>query len=167
MIGSSLAARFAGSVPLVDAEEGALRGVAGGRFEQLRPDEAQAFWMRAGEGFATRAVTFRIGGLPESTDELLDLLQHQVGDEWLSASPGTGSIRWRGDTSADRLLRLRKSLAALEVPLTLERASWELRRAVGHFGAYREGVGPLVSSLRRTFDPGSRFVVATGSDGGT
>jgi glycolate oxidase FAD binding subunit len=161
----TLAARFAGSVPLVDTEEGALRGVAGGRFEQLRADEAQAFWLRAAEGFATRAVTFRIGGVAESTDELLDLLQHQVGDEWLSASLGTGAIRWGGDTTADRLLRLRKSLAALEVPLTLERASWELRRAVGHFGAYREGVGPLVTGLRRTFDPGSRLVVATGSDG--
>lgn len=162
----TLAARFVGSVPLVDSEESALRGVAGGRFEQLRAEEAQGFWMRAGEGFATRAVTFRIGGLPESTDELLDMLQHQVGDEWLSASPGTGAIRWSGDTTADRLQRLRKTLAALEVPLTLERASWEMRRAVGHFGAYREGVGPLVTALRRTFDPGSRLVVATGSDGG-
>ena len=162
----TLAARFVGSVPLVESEENALRGIAGGRFEELRAEEAQAFWLRAGEGFATRSVTFRIGGLPESTDELLDLLQHQVGDEWLSASPGTGAIRWSGDITADRLQRLRKSLAALEVPLTLERASWDLRRAVGHFGAYREGVGPLVTALRRTFDPGSRLVVATGSDGG-
>src|SRR5438874_1787456 len=32
--------------------------------------------------------------------------------------------------------------------------------AVGHFGAYREGVGPLVAGLRRTFDPGEAFVVA-------
>ena len=162
----TLGARFVGSVPLVESEENALRGIAGGRFEELRAEEAQAFWLRAGEGFATRSVTFRIGGLPESTDELLDLLQHQVGDEWLSASPGTGAIRWSGDITADRLQRLRKSLAALEVPLTLERASWDLRRAVGHFGAYREGVGPLVTALRRTFDPGSRLVVATGSDGG-
>ena len=33
--------------------------------------------------------------------------------------------------------------------------------AVGHFGAYREGVGPLVAGLRRTFDPGGALVVAT------
>lgn len=163
----TLAARFAGSAPLVESEEAALRGAAGGRFEQLRADEAQTLWMRAAEGFATRTLTFRIGGLPEGADELLDLVQHQLGDEWVSASPGTGTIRWGGDATADRLQRLRRALAALEVPLTLERAPWDLRRAVGHFGAYREGVGPLVAGLRRTFDPGSRFVVATGSDGGS
>jgi len=51
------------------------------------------------------------------------------------------------------------------VPLTLERAPWPIRSAVGHFGAYREGVGPLVAGLRRTFDPGEAFVVAVeGSD---
>jgi glycolate oxidase FAD binding subunit len=162
----TLAARFAGSAPMVEAEEGALRGTGGGRFEPLRADEAQTLWSRAAEAFASRTVTFRIGGLPEGADELLDLVQHQVGDEWVSASPGVGAIRWGGDPTADRLQRLRKSLASIEVPLTLERAPWELRRAVGHFGAYREGVGPLVAGLRRTFDPGSRLVVATGSDGG-
>jgi len=56
---------------------------------------------------------------------------------------------------------LRRTLAALEVPLTLERAPWPVRTAVGHFGAYREGVGPLVAGLRRTFDPGGALVVAT------
>src|SRR2546422_5059845 len=59
--------------------------------------------MRAAESFATRPVTFRVGGLPDSSDELLDLLQHQVGDEWVSASPGVGAIRWGGETTVDRL----------------------------------------------------------------
>lgn len=116
--------------------------------------------MRAAEGFATRPVTLRIGGLPDSSDELIDLLQHQVGDEWISASPGVGAIRWAGDTTVDRLRRLRRTLAGLEVPLTLERAPWAVRGAVGHFGAYREGAGPLIAGLRRTFDPGKAFVVA-------
>ena len=116
--------------------------------------------MRAAESFATRPVAFRIGGLPDSSDELLDLLQHQVGDEWISASPAIGVIRWGGDATIDRLKRLRRTLAGLEVPLTLERAPWPVRSAVGHFGAYREGVGPLVAGLRRTFDPGEAFVVA-------
>src|SRR5439155_834709 len=76
-----------------------------------------------------------------------------------------GPIRWAGDTTVDRLRRLRRTLAGLEVPLTLERAPWPIRSAVGHFGAYREGVGPLVAGLRRTFDPGEAFVVAVeGSD---
>ncbi len=156
----TLAVRFAGSAALVSAEETGLRAATGGRFTTLRADEAHALWMHAAESFAVRPVAFRIGGLPESGDELLDLLQHQVGDEWISASPAIGAIRWGGETTPDRLRRLRRTLAGLEVPLTLERAPWPVRAAVGHFGAYREGVGPLVSGLRRTFDPGDAFVVA-------
>jgi glycolate oxidase FAD binding subunit len=151
-----LAVRLVGSPTLVAADEAGL-----GRFAKLRADEAHGFWMRLAEGFAVRPVTFRIGGVPAASDELLDLLQHQVGDEWISATPAAGAIRWSGDTTADRLHRLRRTLAALEVPLTLERAPWPIRTSVGHFGAYREGAGPLVAGLRRTFDPGGALVVAT------
>ena len=161
-----LAVRLAGSPPLVAAEEGGLRGATGGQFTPLRAEEAHAFWMRAGEVFATRPVTFRIGGLPDSSDDLLDLIQHQLGDEWVSASPGVGTLRWAGDATADRLRKLRRTLAAQEVPLTVERAPWPVRRAVGHFGAYREGVGPLVAGLRHTFDPGNALAVAIESDDG-
>src|SRR5438132_7677559 len=159
-----LAVRLAGSAALVAAEEAGLRGATGGQFAALRADEAHAFWMRAAEAFATRPVTFRVGGLPDSSDDLLDLIQHQVGDEWVSASPGTGTLRWAGETTVDRLRRLRRTLAAQEVPLTVERAAWPLRRAVGHFGAYREGVGPLVAGLRHTFDPGNAIAVAVESE---
>ena len=159
-----LAVRLVGSMPTVESDEAALRGAAGSRFEPLRSEEAQAVWLRAAEGIATRAVTLRAGGVAEGSDELLDVLQHQVGDEWVSASPGVGAVRWSGETTPQRLQHLRRALAAREVPLTLERAPWELRRAVGHFGAYREGVGPLVAGLRRTFDPGEHFVVAIESD---
>src|SRR5437762_11902897 len=120
--GWALAVRLAGSAALVAAEEAGLRGASGGRFTALRAEEAHGFWMRAAESFATRPITFRTGGLPDSSDELLDLLQHQVGDEWVSASPGVGAIRWAGETTVDRLRRLRRTLAGLEVPLTLERA---------------------------------------------
>lgn len=159
-----LAVRVVGSAALVDADETALKAAAGGRLAALRAEEAQALWMRAAEGLATRPIAFRVGGLPDATDELLDLLQHQVGDEWVSASPGVGTIRWAGETAVERLLHVRRALAGLEVPLTLERAPWPVRSAVGHFGAYREGVGPLVAGLRRTFDPGARFVTAIESD---
>ena len=151
-----LAVRLVGSPALVAADEAGL-----GRFAKLRAEEAHGFWMRLAEGFAVRPVTFRIGGVPAASDELLDLLQHQVGDEWISAAPAAGAIRWSGETTVDRLQRLRRTLAALEVPLTLERAPWAVRTAVGHFGAYREGAGPLVAGLRRTFDPGGGLVVAT------
>jgi glycolate oxidase FAD binding subunit len=156
-----LAVRLAGSPALVAADETGLGAAGGGRFTALRAEEAHGFWMRLAEGFAVRPVTFRIGGVPEASDELLDLLQHQVGDEWISASPAAGAIRWTGDATVDRLQRLRRTLAGLEVPLTLERAPWPLRSVVGHFGAYREGVGPLVAGLRRTFDPAGALVVAT------
>jgi glycolate oxidase FAD binding subunit len=158
-----LAVRLVGSPTLVAADEvglGAATG-GGGRFTPLRAEEAHGFWMRLAEGFAVRPVTFRIGGVPAASDELLDLLQHQLGDEWISASPAAGAIRWSGDATADRLQRLRRTLAGLEVPLTLERAPWVVRHAAGHFGAYREGAGPLVAGLRRTFDPGGALVVAT------
>lgn len=156
-----LGVRLAGSPALVAADETGLGAATGGRFTALRAEEAHGFWMRLAEGFAVRPVTFRIAGVPAASDELLDLLQHQLGDEWISASPASGAIRWTGEASVDRLQRLRRTLAGLEVPLTLERAPWPLRGAVGHFGAYREGVGPLVAGLRRTFDPGGALVVAT------
>lgn len=156
-----LGVRLAGSPALVAADETGLGAATGGRFTALRAEEAHGFWMRLAEGFAVRPVTFRIAGVPAASDELLDLLQHQLGDEWISASPAAGAIRWTGDASIDRLQRLRRTLAGLEVPLTLERGPWPLRGAVGHFGAYREGVGPLVAGLRRTFDPGGALVVAT------
>jgi hypothetical protein len=44
--------------------------------------------------------------------------------------------------------------------MTLERAPWPVRRALGHFGAYREGIGQLVDRLRSTFDPKQSFSVA-------
>src|SRR5207247_9834325 len=127
-------------------------------------DGADAFWTRGAETSAARPATCRVGGLPDSSDDLLDLIQHQVGDEWVSASPGAGTLRWTGETTVDRLRRLRRTLAAQEVPLTVERAAWPLRRAVGHFGAYREGVGPLVAGLRHTCDPGNAIAVAVESE---
>lgn len=154
-----LAVRCAGSAAQVEAEEATVRALADGRFAPLPAEETHAFWQRAAEALATRPVTLRLGGLPDTTDDLLDLLAHQLGDEWISASPGLGAIRWSGEATAERLRHLRRTLAAREVPLTLERAPWDLRRAVGHFGAYREGVGPLVRDLRRTFDPASTLVV--------
>jgi len=155
-----LAVRLVGSGALVSGEEADLRTATGGRFAPLRADEAHAFWTRAAEALATRPVTFRVGGLPEGNDELLDLLQHQVGDEWVAADPAAGTIRWAGDTNADRLKRLRRTLAGLEIPLTLERAPWALREAVGHFGAYREGLGPLIAGMRRVFDPKATLITA-------
>ena len=78
------------------------------------------------------------------------------------AAPALGAMRWSGEATAEHLRRLRRTLAALEVPLTLERAPWELRRSVGIFGAYREGVGQLVGALRETFDPAGVLLAPLG-----
>jgi glycolate oxidase FAD binding subunit len=160
----TLGVRLAGSAALVSAAETGLRAATGGRVAELRAEEAAAFWRHAAEGLAARSVTLRLGGVAGATEELLDQVQHQLGDEWVTATPSLGLVRWAGDASADRLRKLRKAMAAIEVPLTLERAAWPLRSVVGHFGAYREGVGPIVSGLRRAFDPGERIVVPVTDD---
>ena len=51
-------------------------------------------------------------------------------------------------------------LAQKDQGRVLERAPWVIRRALGHFGAYREGVGKIVGRLRGTFDPGQCLNVA-------
>jgi hypothetical protein len=155
-----LAVRLAGAAEHVAADEATLRAAGGGRMTALDAAAAGPFWRRVAAGIATPPVTLRIGGLPSGIDPVIDLLQHQLDDTWVSASAECGAVRWAGDAAAERLRHLRRALAELEAPLTLERAPWALRRVVGHFGAYREGVGPLVESLRRAFDPGGRLVTA-------
>jgi hypothetical protein len=76
----------------------------------------------------------------------------------------TGGIRWRGAAGVAALRSLRRTAATREIPMTLERAPWALRQAVGHFGAYREGVNQLVGRLRGTFDPSSVLNVALESE---
>jgi glycolate oxidase FAD binding subunit len=105
-------------------------------------------------------VTIRLGVFADSLDEIIDLLEQELGNGVLSSGAGRGMVRWSGTTGAGELQKLRRTLAAREIPLTLERAPWELRRSVGHFGEYREGVAGLVPRLRSVFDPDSRLVVA-------
>ena len=69
-------------------------------------------------------------------------------------------VRWSGNPGPTELRELRRHLAGREIPLTLERGPWELRRSVGHFGDYREGVSGLVPRLRAIFDPDASLVVA-------
>ena len=93
-------------------------------------------------------------------DETIDLLAHDLDEGLVSAGAGQGMIRWTGDAPLERLRGLRRAAASREIPMTLERAPWPVRRALGHFGAYREGVGKIVGRLRDTFDPGQCLNVA-------
>ncbi len=155
-----LAVRLAGGPDAVQAESARLPGAEDIDWVQLGSDEPATFWREQAYRIVSQPVTLRIGVLPEGMAETLDLVADRIGESLLAVGPGTGSVRWSGDADAASLMLLRGQLAVREIPLTLERAPWAIRAAVGHFGAYREGVGPLVSRLRHVFDPGRQLVVA-------
>ncbi|MGH7629868.1 MAG: FAD-binding oxidoreductase [Gemmatimonadales bacterium] len=155
-----LAARIAGLTDAVRAEIEVLSSTAPGAWDQLASERAAALWALVARGAASGPVTLRLGVLGPGIDEAIDLVVQKLGESLLAAGPAFGGLRWTGEADAQRLRELRRALAAREIPLTLERAPWAVRRAVGHFGAYREGVGQLVGRLRETFDPGHRLAVA-------
>jgi glycolate oxidase FAD binding subunit len=162
----TLALRLAGSAESVESEAARLSEQASDGWQRLAPDRAANFWSQAARGALGGAIALRLGCVLDGLDELLDLLHQEVGEGLVSAGAGTGSVRWSGTAGADRIRELRRLTASREIPLTLERAPWELRRRLGHFGAYREGVGLLVGRLREAFDPNTRLQIAIeGADG--
>jgi hypothetical protein len=129
-------------------------------WEALPAERTAAFWGVVARGSLGGPVTIRLGVLADGVDEALDLVAHDLNEGLLSAGPGSGMIRWTGDAPIERLRGVRRASATREAPMTIERAPWALRRALGHFGAYREGVGQLVGRLRDSFDPGQCLSVA-------
>jgi hypothetical protein len=127
---------------------------------KLTDERATAFWNAAARAALGGEITFRLGVFPDGQDEVIDLLVDHLDTGLVSAGPGAGLLRWSGDATVEKLRTLRHLTAEREIPLTLERAPWPLRHAFGHYGAYREGVGALVSKLRSTFDPDPTFAVA-------
>jgi glycolate oxidase FAD binding subunit len=162
-----LAARVVGTDAAVQADVRRLGSVGGVTWQPLPPDRTAAFWSVAARGTLGGPITLRLGVLGDGIDDTIDLLAHDLDEGLVSAGAGKGMIRWTGDTSIERIRALRRAAAAREIPLTLERAPWPVRRALGHFGAYREGVGKIVGRLRDTFDPGQCLNVALeGADNG-
>ena len=159
-----LVTRVLGLHDAVRAEIEQVSAVAPGGWEELPADRAAALWGMVARGAASGPVSLRLGVLGAGVDEAIDVVADTLGEGLLAAGPGGGGLRWTGDADPERIRRLRRTLAPREIPLTLERAPWAVRRAVGHFGAYREGVGQLVGRLRETFDPGHRLAVALESD---
>ena len=155
-----LAARFVGTEAAVQADVRLLGSQGDLNWQQLPADRTAAFWSVAARGSLGGPITLRLGVLGDGVDEALDLLAHDLDEGLVSAGAGQGMIRWTGDAALDRLRSLRRAAASREIPMTLERAPWPLRRALGHFGAYREGVGQIVGRLRGTFDPGQCLNVA-------
>lgn len=155
-----LAARCLGSDGGVAADRDRILDIADLPWNDLSAEAAHAFWHLVTHAGSGAPVTLRLGVLAPGLDELLDLLGQQLDEGLVWAGASQGGLRWAGDAPPDRIRALRNLAAEREVPLTLERAPWPVRQAVGHFGAYREGVGPLVTQLREAFDPTGRFVVA-------
>jgi FAD/FMN-containing dehydrogenase len=129
-------------------------------WEVLPADRAQSFWHLVARAPLGGDLAIRLGALLDSLDDTVELVLELLGEGMLSAGYGTAALRWSGVASADALHRLRHRAAEREIPVTLERAPWPLRHAVGHFGAYREGVGMLVDRLRDSFDPKGIIAVA-------
>lgn len=155
-----LAARFVGTDAAVQADVRRLGSVGGLEWQPLPADRTAAFWSVAARGTLGGPITLRLGVLGDGVDDTIDLLAHDLDEGLVSAGAGQGMIRWTGDAPVDRIRALRRAAAAREIPMTLERAPWSVRRALGHFGAYREGVGKIVGRLRDTFDPGQCLNVA-------
>ena len=156
----TLAARFVGTEASVQAEVRHLGSHGELSWVQLPADRTAAFWSVAARGSLGGPITLRLGVLADGLDEAIDLLAHDLDEGLVAAGAGRGLIRWTGDAPLDKLRALRRAAASREIPMTLERAPWSVRRALGHFGAYREGVGKIVGRLRGTFDPGQCLNVA-------
>ena len=155
-----LAARFTGTEPAVQADVRALLAESELPWQALAPDRTAAFWGLAARAALAGPVTLRLGVLGDGLDEMIDLLARDLDEGLVSAGAASGMLRWTGAATPERLRGIRHAAAAREAPMTIERAPWALRHAVGHFGAYREGVGRLVGRLRDTFDPGACLTVA-------
>ncbi|MGD8726317.1 MAG: FAD-binding oxidoreductase [Gemmatimonadales bacterium] len=148
-----LAVRLTGSAAEVEAARGALHGAVSIPLPELGRDEALALWRTVSSHVTERQTTVRLGALPSATDRMLDLTAHHLSADCTTVAVGVGSVRWSGTTALEDLRLLRHVAAQQEVPLTIERAPWQLRYSLGHFGAYREGIARLVRGLRETFDP--------------
>ena len=157
----TLAVRLVGSEAAVEEARRVAAGAAGA-MEEMVPAAGAEFWSVLATNVVRPRVTLRMGVLPAGLADALDLVTHHLDDECLTATVAGGAIRWSGTGSADRLRLLRAAAAQRELPLTIERAPWDLLSALGHFGAYREGVERLVGSLRRAFDPTGVLVIPAG-----
>ncbi len=156
----TLAVRLSGTAEGVAAETARLEVETGIRWDAATAERAATLWNLVARAPLGGGVVIRLGTPADGLEPLLDILLAHLGEGLLAAGITSGAVRWAGEADAPRLRALRQLLATREVPLTLERAPWPVRRSVGHFGAYREGVGPLVGRLRDTFDPRQSIAVA-------
>ena len=159
-----LAVRLLGGPEAVEAAAPRLASVGGLTWRELPPERRAMLWNAAARAVTTVPVTIRLGVLRDGLDDTIDLVIARLGEGMQSAGAVAGSIRWSGVADAEPLRAVRAELAAREIPLTLERAPWRVRRAVGHFGPYRERHAATFDRYRHEFDPAG--VLVTALDGG-
>jgi glycolate oxidase FAD binding subunit len=155
--GWTLAIRLLGSEATVGTDRAAIiASVPQIEFDQMDRESSCSFWASASTRATERSTTVRMGSQPSELARALALMSEQLGDTtdgFVAVSVMAGVTRWSSDASIQQLQNLRLLAARQNWPVTLERAPWEVRQTVGHYGAYREGVGKLVTSLRHVFDP--------------
>jgi glycolate oxidase FAD binding subunit len=159
----TLAVRLAGDADEVSARADRLPGTTNQAWDELPAARCGAFWAIVARAPISAPVTLRVGALPDGLDETIDLVADQLDEGLVSAGAIGGGLRWAGNAVADRLRALRGRAVGRELPLTLERGPWELRNAIGHAGAYREGGAVPLERLRDEFDPDGTLVVAGGA----
>lgn len=160
--GWCLAARFAGRSAEVQAATDTLRRSAPLSWSGVEAMEAADFWHERQRLATALPTTIRLGAVPTALSKCCDTLARLGTPCPVSISVPAGLIRATGGFSADTIHRLRQRMTELEVPVTVERAPWDVLSRVGHFGAYREGAGVLTARLRETFDPAGVLTVALG-----
>jgi len=155
-----LAARLMGSEAAVQSEIPRLSAASDVAWDLLASDHGAELWRMVAGAADAGPVSFRLGVLVDGLDQTIDTLIHDLDDGLIAAGVASGGLRWTGTATAEQLRTIRYTMAQQEIPLTLERAPWHIRELVGHFGAYREGVGRVVGRLRQTFDPANQMTVA-------
>ena len=104
---------------------------SGGRssWQPLPADRTAAFWSVAARALLGGPVTLRLGVLADGLDETLDLLAHDLDEGLDRRRRGLGMLRWTGEATVERLRAVRRTTAAREIPMTIERAPWAIRHA--------------------------------------
>ena len=160
LAGWSLAARLSGTGAGIEGETGRLRTATGLAWRALTPGEAAGLWNALAAATASGTTTFRLGCLTTDVAPTLQLLDAVTGAGVISAGAASGQIRCSGEMAGAAIAQLREQLASRQIPLTIERSPWPIRRAEGHYGALRTGVGPIMGKLRTLFDPHGSIAVA-------
>jgi glycolate oxidase FAD binding subunit len=163
----TLGVRLCGTEVEVAADRVAVQEASGLGFSERAGPAAAAFWSRALGGVAQFPVTARLGAMPASLEDALDLVALHLDEpvrDWIGVTVPAGTVRWSGTAGSEALARFRAAAAAREWPVTLERAPADIRTRIGVFGSYREGTARLVGGLKAAFDPAGILVTPLGAN---